>query len=325
MTNDSHLIPTTSLEIPQQHSDDFNNIDLVDIEVTKLDKIQLDVNFFSIKTSIIPTSKNVASVDIAGEVHDLPYDMRPEIDFTQIENTLKITIGIRGNSSNRRIGKVDVIVSIPKTFNKNLIVSSTCNSVEVRNFKLQDLKVSLATGKIAVYEVISENLSIINECGKIDIERVISEKAIISNSTGLIKCLHCNFKKTSIENSAGSIKVIESIISTIFVKDNAGKIVLEEASGKMKVINYTGAVVITVKELTDTIDVENKTGQVKLYLPEDALFDYDLETFTGTMKCEFEHVNCKKGFLGSTARRIDGDKPLIKASTACGSIKLLKK
>lgn len=127
----------------------------------------------------------------------------------------------RQRNINRRIE-----VFIPKSYNKNLIISSNVGDIKINSdFKLDEFKISLDVGDVNINSYMScRAFEVISETGDIDIESIDTESYSIESNVGDID-INSITGSGSIESDIGNINcVIDEISGNVSIDSNTGDV-----------------------------------------------------------------------------------------------------
>lgn len=152
----------------------FNAVSVSDIEI----------NDVSTDISLIPVDSNEIKAHLYGSVTSDSDNILPELEATQNGNTLNVNIKLKQNNSfsiNFQNNQLKLDVYIPKSYSKNIMVTSVSGKLKVENLNLDrfsfnstsgDLIAITTTAKITTLKTTSGKMSLNNFKGDLDFNSV---------------------------------------------------------------------------------------------------------------------------------------------------------
>ncbi|WP_334352423.1 DUF4097 family beta strand repeat-containing protein [Companilactobacillus sp. HBUAS56257] len=209
------------------------------------------------------------------------YQVRTELSA----DTLKI---IQGNVPHFLPLKIKVQILIPKQFAGDLQILNRSGNLQIQGLtNLNQINGDVRSGLIYLNNVKNNQLNINANSGKVTLDNVyVNGLMTIDSRSGVTELSSVYSPDFNIEARSGSIKGVD-------------------VSGAGKVLAKSGTVKLIFKEITGDISVDNSSGTIKLLMPENDSYTFDLEAKSGSVKmkhqADFKHdiSNLKEGTVGS--------------------------
>ena len=185
----------------------------------------------------------------------------------------------------------EVHLYIPHDWMITLDAASSVGSIEMLYQNLRPftaIHVSTDTGSIRLKNIEANLLEADLETGDISLVNVNIQGDIeISNSTGDIDLTNVIGQDTNVQTSTGKISLETFDLSTLDVRVSTGRIELSEGTmnGQCLLRSDTGSITISMVEASG-FDVDSSTGDVTMTVADLALYRFDLETDTGTIRID---------------------------------------
>jgi hypothetical protein len=267
--------------------DDFNTevhvetlplTDEYEFDYTDLDKIK--INYTSADVRIMATDDDKIKVSEYISRPNPNYQMRTDVS----DGILKIN---QGSIPHFLPLKIRVKIMLPKGYTKALQIFNASGNLQIQSVKnLEKVAVECHSGAVYLNNLESQNLMFDISSGKLTLDHVLAkEQLTISDRSGLVNMDTVATPKFNISSRSGSVNAIDL--------NGAGNILVK-----------SGTVHINFAQITDDVNVENSSGTVKLKMPENDSYKFDLEAKDGIVhmkqKAELVHdiMNLKEGTVG---------------------------
>lgn len=219
---------------------------------------------------------------------------------------------------------------IPVTVAEHKIRADFYGNVSTNLGNLQpELSAELINGVLNIEITYPKTINI----GLINIERLYLDVYVPSDYAESMKvqtvssCV--NIRKFNLDvlamSSVSGCLTAENVETESFTaRTTSGKVELKEVSGQLDIATISGEVSVILSRLDKNLKVGTVSGKTSVIIPEDAFFDFELRTVSGSMTNQFGAVlDCAdrkniKGSVGEGASKIF-------IETTSGSIELLKK
>lgn len=209
------------------------------------------------------------------------YQVRTELS----SDTLKV---IQGNVPHFLPLKIKVQILIPKQFAGDLQILNRSGNLQVQGLtNLNRINSDVRSGLIYLNNIKNNQLMINANSGKVTLDNVYVQGAMaIDSRSGVTELSSVYSPDFNIEARSGSIKGVD-------------------VSGAGKVLAKSGTIKLIFKEITGDISVDNSSGTIKMMMPENDSYAFDLEAKSGSVKmkhqADFKHdvPNLKEGVVGN--------------------------
>lgn len=239
----------------------------------------IKIDVGSIKTNIIPEKRSSVEADLSG---------KGAIDVEKNGNTINVKFKRNWlNGISFLNFKSELNIYIPENFDRNIDINvgsgylTFIGKSEKRSMKLEKLTIDMSSGKT-------------------DIKNIEVDEYVLDGSSGMI----------SIDNLVTKTGTIDMSSGYIAIKNYEGKLNAEVSSGKLDV---------QIDKLTDDIELQASSGQIKLDLPDDADFTLQGHYSSGlirskiTLKDQIQEKNRLEGVSGT-------GKHLVKVTVSSGMV-----
>ncbi|GEO47703.1 DUF4097 family beta strand repeat-containing protein [Companilactobacillus kimchii] len=184
--------------------------------------------------------------------------------------------------------KIRVKILIPKAYVKTLQVINDSGNLQVQSMRaLEKAVVECHSGAVYLNNFESQTLLLDVNSGKLTLDHVLAkEQLAINDRSGLVNMDTVATSKFDISSRSGSIK------GTDF-------------SGAGNIMVKSGTIHMNFDKVTGDINVENNSGTVKLKMPEDDSYKFDLEAQSGIVHMKqaanllHDIMNLKEGTVGN--------------------------
>lgn len=232
------------------------------------------------------------------------------------ENAQKVTIEV-----NKEDGILRISTKYAKTRTKSL-------SVSVRYNLMIPAKAS------AKVKSISGDITLEKIGGKVEASTVSGNVDVMKADKG-VKC-------SSVSGNVGAKNVLgdadlSTVSGNISLEQIRGSVEAESVSGNVKLIDVSEADVVKGKTLSGTVIYEGKikssgsyslkvhSGDIKMRIPSDSAFDFEAETFSGSIHSDFEITISGKISKREIRGSVNGGGADITLKNFSGNIYLKKK
>jgi lia operon protein LiaG len=271
-------------------SNEKSNFSIDEKASSKLDGINsINIGTSSTSINIIPTDENEVSAHFYGKVITSSAYQNPELECYTDGDTLRINTKNK-NSTSFNFGffssnlKLDIY--IPKSYSKELILSSSSGSINIKDIKVKSLSCSSSSGSTYL-------------------ENVTADEFIQNSSSGSLKADGLFTSKTTSSSSSGSRNI------TNFT----GDLITNSSSGSTNVEYST---------FDNDIKANSSSGSIKIKLPDNAEFYLDASTSSGGIDCEFPITITESKKRNKLAGVVGSDKNNIRINCSSGSIDIRK-
>lgn len=308
----------------QHEMTDIDDIEEIVIQVTGIAKISLGLDFVSMKTEICSHGGDMLMVDLIKDVSFSRPSIFPDVKLEKSGKRLKLYFEKNGNVKLDffRSGKILFDVRIPESFKGKVRVVSSIHNVIIRDLSVAELVVNNQVGKTEIQDIEADNLEVDNATGNLSIDNIKCKVGQFKCATGNMKCGDLFVDYGEFHNAAGNIVIQSLVAENSFVKNRSGSVKIENISGKMLLKCSLGNLTARVSRFDQDIQVENKTGSIKLMLPQDSAFNYNYTNGCGSVRFDFnrtQEINDSKENVGS----VNGGGPMLTASVSTGNLKIL--
>lgn len=205
---------------------------------------------------------------------------------------------------------------------------------------LEELEIDTGSAPVKVTDLTAREISV--DTGSGDVELIgcqVTDKVsadtgsgnVKAELTGTLRTLSSDTGSGNIDVTAGEIAQVEADTgsgSVTVEAETLGKVEADTASGnvtitatavdEVEVDSASGGLTLTANQAPRQMEVETVSGQITLYLPEDASFTATLDTISGKWSCELPAtVSGDRYTCGSGAGRYD-------FSTTSGNVNIQK-
>ncbi|MDD4292096.1 MAG: DUF4097 family beta strand repeat-containing protein [Clostridia bacterium] len=164
------------------------------------------------------------------------------------------------------IGTPKITVYLPKNEYASLFIDESTGDIEIpKNFKFNDIDITLSTGDITNYASASENIKIKASTGAVRVEGISANTLDITTSTGKVTVSGAICENdVRIKVSTGRASITDINCNNFITNGSTGNITLKNviASEKLSAERSTGDVIFDGCDAAE-IYVETDTGNVK--------------------------------------------------------------
>jgi hypothetical protein len=106
----------------------------------------------------------------------------------------------------------------------------------------------------------------------------------ISTTSAKIDIENIKVAELFAESVSGAINLNNIKANNIEIENTSGKCLIDDSNGRINIDTVSGEAVINLKQLDDEIKVSSISGDVRLNIPEDSSFDFDLSSISGKIE-----------------------------------------
>ncbi|APX72995.1 DUF4097 domain-containing protein [Companilactobacillus allii] len=273
-------------------------LDLVNeksFEISDIKRLDISYGFATVK--ILPSNGDKVILREYMSRNNPDYFARTKVD----EGTLKIK---QGRFPKFLHLKVRTQILIPKTFLGDMRITSVAGNLYIDGISnMGIIKTTINSGNGYFNNVSVNNFSVKAQSGKIKIKNVKADD--------LLQLLA----------HSGAIR-IENVLGNEFeIKAHSGSVRGEKLGGSGTIESHSGAVTLSISELTGDLNIDSHSGAVKLNMLTDN-YKFDLQAKSGTVRSpegailNHDTFDFKDGFIG------DNPVHTINARALSGAVKL---
>jgi len=208
----------------------------------------------------------------------------------QIGNNLTVTIGSNKNKHNspfkifnfstdlNNYNSLSLEVFIPQDFKDNIVVNTITGGCSIVNIEVNNFSFITGSGLLKVSNVISNNFNVYNK----------TSSSQIINFTGVLKYV----------SDSGCLKIQDIETPDTFIKTNNGLVEIVNFDGNLTYTSASGSLTIINNVIVNnsTYYIKTESGFIKLFLPQNTLFNLIYNTATGKLTNEFFSGNHDSNF-----------------------------
>lgn len=253
---------------------DTNELDLTDIKT-------IAIAYESAVLKVLPTKGDKIVVREYMSRANPDYQVRTKV----VGDTLKI---VQGKIPHFLPLKIKVQVLIPNNFSGQLKVNDHSGNLTVQNLSsIDETLINVRSGMVNVRNMVVKKLLISSASGKIVLEDLnASQQLAIESKSSVVNLDNVYSPNYSISAKSGTIKTVD-------------------LGGAGKINAKSGIIKVDFAKVTGNVSVENVSGTIKLTMPENDSYNFDLEAQSGTVKihqtAKFKHdvLSLKEGTVGN--------------------------
>ncbi|WP_125590720.1 DUF4097 family beta strand repeat-containing protein [Companilactobacillus jidongensis] len=249
-------------------------LNLVNEESFAIEDIErLDINYSYAVLRVLPTDGDKIILREYMSRNNPDYFARTKVQ----DETVKIAQGRFPKFLHLR---VRTQVLIPHKFIGDLRVNNIAGNLHINGISgLGTVKATINSGNGYFNNFSVENLSVRDQSGKVKLDNVKAEDALeLSAHSGSIKINNVLGREFEVNAHSGSVRGV-GLSGSGHIVSHSGAVVLSvnELTGNLEVESHSGAVKITMLPKNYKFDLQAKSGIVKA--PQDAIFDHDTLDF----------------------------------------------
>lgn len=234
----------------------------------------IDVDIVEFKTTIIDSPDNKIHVKLQG--HKINKDM---LKIKEENNTFFIKEKQKKKKWNDYISlrsKPSITIQLPKTYSKNLIISSVDGEFDIKELMLEKVLLDISSGAATLKNVSILHAELSTKDGNISVDKSTIDNLFISSNAGDVLLKEGAGSSYKIETIDGQIKMTDAIEQeNVSIKSNSGDIRIQykkapvslllktETAGdtKIKLPNFKYETNLIGKG-ANTLSVESKNGSI---------------------------------------------------------------
>ena len=262
------------------HVESLPLVDTLDFDPENISKI--DVSYESADLKVLPTTGDKIVVREYMSRNNPDYQVKTQVN----EGTLTV---IQGRVPHFLPLRVKVQILLPLNLDGFLRVNNNSGSLLLQNLSnLQETLVNVRSGLINVRDVVVKKLLIKAASGKVVLEDLNAKDELsVEAKSSVINLDNVYSAKYSLTAKSGTIKGID-------------------LGGGGSITAKSGTIKVDFAKVTSDVEVNNASGTIKLTMPKNDSFAFDLEAHSGTVRlgqnATFQHdiQNLKEGIVGTT-------------------------
>ncbi len=251
---------------------DFNeSIKVNDEKIFSIDNVnQIDISASSADVNIILVESNEIKVKYYGEIRCFICNAKNELNGSKeddkIEFTSKFnTFGIHFYNN------IKMDVYLPKTYEKDLTIYAISSDILVEKLTLDYLHIKSVSGDISASELTLKDAKFSSTSGDIDLSDVSVENI------------------TQINITSGDL-TMESVNSDVKFNLESGDVEAHNFQGDFIGLSTSGNIDIDEIASEFIVDINCISGNVKIDVNNDALFNFVTDTTSGNIAVNFEYT-----------------------------------
>jgi hypothetical protein len=264
----------TEVQVESLPLTDEKKFDLNDIQ-------KIDVNYVDASLKLLPTDGQQVIVREYMSRNNPNYQLKTSI----VDDTLTVT---QGQIPHFLPLRVKVQILIPNDFHDQLRITNRSGNLQAANLKnLDEVLINVRSGVIYLNDLKLNKLLVSSRSGKVTLDTIQTKKVLaVESRDSVLSLSDVSSPDYNMESRSGTIKATDL--------QGAGKI-----SAK------SGTIKIDFEKVTGDVEVENDSGTVKLNMPTDDSYNFDLEAKSGVVKmnqaAKYVHdiLSLKEGVVGS--------------------------
>lgn len=241
---------------------------------------QVNISYVDASLKVLPTTGDKVIIKEYMSRFNPDY----QVKTNQTDSTLTI---VQGQVPHFLPLKIKVQIFIPKQFSGILKVNNHSGNLIVQSLpKLKTVEIDMHSGQIYAHDLAAQDILISSTSGKVILEDIFLQRELtLEARSSVIDLDNVTCEQYNISNHSGTVKGI--------ALNGAGNILVK--SGNVKV---------DFGQITDDVSIENNSGTVKLTMPENDSYDFDLEAKSGVVKMQknakYQHdiLGLKEGTVG---------------------------
>ncbi|MCJ7665329.1 MAG: DUF4097 domain-containing protein [Actinobacteria bacterium] len=230
---------------------------------------EIEVNLVSTDLNIIPTSEGEIVVHFHGEVSTNLKRNIPEMVAYKTGDKLYV----------ETLRNRDIVIGIN--------ISRTIMDIYIPESRLEEFKINIVSGDIKIQQLAAEKISIGSTSGEVIVNNTTSAEIYIETISGDTKIEQLEAKQIRIGSTSGEI-IVNDYTGSIDAGSISGDISLIGGSNNENIdaVTISGEIIVDQDFVSD-MNLESKSGDVKVRLPEDSQFYLKIKTVSGDIKNNF--------------------------------------
>lgn len=271
------------------------------VEAGSIKSITVDTS--STNINIIPSSDQTASAHFYGRSRDNNYKLNVktagdtlQVSITRPESTTWFSIG--GSSTTLE-------VKVPQHVYDRLVVNSSSGNIHIDNLQVKTMESKASSGNQELQRLTGDSYRVQAASGNLKLEDVLATATLdLHTSSGNMTGHNLSGKKVTAEAASGNIK-------------------LDGLAGEVNSNTSSGNITLRYSKLDSPSTVSASSGNIDLYLPSDASFQFTHKASSGSFESAFatvytsESKHLHQGTVGSGG-------PTLTLETASGNLRMHK-
>lgn len=252
--------------------------DEYEFDYMDVDKIQ--ISYTSADLKIIPTDNDKIKISEYISRTNPNYQVKTDL----ADGVLKIE---QGEVPHFLPLKIRVKILIPKAYVKDIQVINASGKLQIQNVKgLAKSIIECNSGAVYLNNFESKTAMININSGKLTLDHVLAEEQLVIN------------------DRSGLVSMDTVVTSRFDISSRSGSVNGVDFNGTGDIAVKSGTIHINFAKVTGDINVENNSGTVKLRMPENDSYKFDLEAKSGVVhmnqsaKWLHDIMNLKEGIVG---------------------------
>lgn len=258
------------------------SLPLTDKKEFDLSGIQkIDINYVDASLKLLPTNTRQVIVREYMSRNNPDYQLRTDLT----DNTLTIT---QGQIPHFLPLRVKVQILIPNDFLGQLRITNRSGNLQAANLKnLDEVLINVRSGVIYLNDLKMKKLLISSHSGKITLDTLQAKQELtVKSRSSVLSLSDVTSSNYNLESRSGTIKAMD-------------------LQGAGKILAKSGTIKVDFEKISDDVEIENDSGTVKLNMPSDDSYKFDLEAKNGVVKmnqpASYHHdvLSLKEGTVGN--------------------------
>ncbi len=221
-------------------------------------------------------------------------------------------------------GRVYFSANIPESFIGDIEIELSSSDITVSDISADKLNIKSSSGDVSLDRISAELLTIEASSGKINAGLLNAARSIdITASSGDIKIDELRSSEIGLKASSGDIKINRLSADNTRIKLSSGSLELLKAEGGIQCEISSGKTTIEIATLSGDIDIDSKSGRVRLSLPAGSAFDADLGASSGKITTDFTILgDVTKSDEDRISGKVNGGGRLVRVKASSGDISI---
>lgn len=181
--------------------------------------------------------------------------------------------GLRWFSFGKKTVEKDLTLTIPATLAEKLEdvkVSTASGELSVKDVKVNHLRVDMASGKVSLYRIVADSISVNSASGSLYGEALVTEDMDLDSASG---------KKTLVDCVVSGCLRIDSASGNCSFSGTLNELDYDSASGDLD---------LTLTAAAKILDIDSASANVTIRLPSDLPgFSVDMDSASGDLEIDF--------------------------------------
>lgn len=181
--------------------------------------------------------------------------------------------------------------------NKSVLnVISSSGDKTLKNIQADTVNIEASSGNLDLQHLAAEEAAIISASGDKRLADIETDILEIQAGSGNLKVDRLKARSAKVQSNSGDKILTDMTAGTVHIQSGSGTLTLNEAvADAIEITSGSGDIHLShaFEETPDGYRVHARSGDVRLYLPEDFKFDIDASTLSGRISCEFDNTEIK--------------------------------